>query len=99
MSTDRHVIHWDDIEKKSRAAGDIASTWTLLGEAAGTVQVGLRRIEVTNGNRTTALHVHGAEEEIFYVLAGAGLLYQGRTTCEVRAGDCIVHRPETDAHT
>jgi uncharacterized cupin superfamily protein len=93
------IIHWDDVEKKSRSAGDIASTWTMLGEAAGTVQVGLRRIEVTDGNRTTALHVHGAEEEIFYVLGGAGLLYQGRTTCEVGRGDCIVHRPETDAHT
>ena len=99
MTTTNHIIHWDDVEKKSRAAGDIASTWTLLGEAAGTVQVGLRRIEVTEGHRTTALHVHGAEEEIFYVLGGAGLLYQGRTTCKVGAGDCIVHRPETDAHT
>lgn len=94
-----HIIHWDDGEKKSRAAGDIASTWTMLGKATGTVHVGLNRIEVTDGNRTTALHVHGAEEEIFYVLGGSGLLYQGRTTCKVAVGDCIVHRPETDAHT
>ena len=97
--TKKHVIHWDDVEKKSRAAGDIASTWSMLGRAAGTVRTGLNRIEVTDGHRTTALHVHGAEEEIFYMLAGAGLLYQGRTTCEVGPGDCIVHRPETDAHT
>ncbi len=93
------LIHWDDVKKKSRTAGDISSTWTLLGEAAGTVDVGLRRIEVKEGKRTTALHVHGAEEEIFYVLAGSGLLYQGSATCEVKAGDCIVHRPETEAHT
>ena len=99
MTTKNHIIHWDDVEKKSRAAGDIASTWTMLGEAAGTVQAGLRRIEVTDGNRTTALHVHGAEEEIFYVLGGSGLLYQGRTTCKIEPGDCIVHLPESDAHT
>jgi uncharacterized cupin superfamily protein len=99
MSANPHVIHWDAVEKKYRETGDIASTWTMLGEAAGTVDAGLRRIEVTEGKRTTALHVHGAEEEIFYVLAGAGLLYQGESTCEVKAGDCIVHRPETEAHT
>jgi len=99
MSAHPNVIHWDDIEKKFRQAGDIASTWTMLGEAAGTVDVGVRRIEVAEGKRTTALHVHGAEEEIFYILAGAGLLYQGEAACEVKAGDCIVHRPETEAHT
>jgi len=99
MSASPHVIHWDAVEKKYREAGDIASTWTMLGEAAGTVDAGLRRIEVAEGKRTTALHVHGAEEEIFFVLAGGGLLYQGEATCEVQAGDCIVHRPETEAHT
>lgn len=94
----RHVAHWDEAEKKMRAAGDIAGTWTLLGEAAGTVGVGLRRIEMQPGKRSTAVHVHGAEEEVFFVLGGSGLLYQGGGTCEVGAGDTIVHLPETEPH-
>lgn len=99
MQGGSHVIHWDALETKTRTAGDISSKWTLLGEAAGTVGVGLRRIEVTEGKRTTALHVHGAEEEIFFVLGGSGLLYHGSSACEVRAGDCTVHLPGKDAHT
>ncbi len=49
--------------------------------------------------RTTALHVHGAEEEIFFVLGGSGILYHGDAACEVGAGDCMVHLPEKEAHT
>ena len=49
--------------------------------------------------RSTAVHVHGAEEEIFYVLSGSGLLWQGGKSCEVREGDCIAHLARTDAHT
>ena len=92
------VVHWDEVERKSRAAGEIASTWTPLGEAAGTVGVGVRRIEMEEGRRSTAFHVHGAEEEIFFVLAGRGVLYQGASSCEVAQGDCIVHRPEAEPH-
>jgi uncharacterized cupin superfamily protein len=33
------------------------------------------------------------------VLAGRGLLWQDGATCEVAAGDCIAHRPLTEAHT
>ncbi len=44
-------------------------------------------------------HLHGAEEEIFYVLSGSGLSWQDGETFEVRAGDCIVHVANTKAHT
>ena len=43
--------------------------------------------------------MHGAEEEIFYVLAGAGLSWQEGETFEVRAGDCIVHAANSNTHT
>ena len=98
----KHITHWDEAEKKKRTEGDISGTWTLLGEAAESVAVGMRRIEVDPGMRSTALHVHGAEEEIFYVLGGSGLLFLGEPTdgktCEVRPGDCIVHPADGDAH-
>lgn len=92
------IVHWDELEKKTRTAGEISSTWTRLGEAAGTVGVGVNRIEMKEGMRSTAHHVHGAEEEIFFVLGGSGILYYGDRACEVREGDCSVHLPETEPH-
>lgn len=37
-------------------------------------------------------HVHVDEEELFFVLAGSGLSWQGDAIHEVRAGD-LVHEP------
>jgi uncharacterized cupin superfamily protein len=45
------------------------------------------------------VHVHSREEEIFFVLAGTGLLWQDGETCEVRAGDTIVARAGGKTHT
>lgn len=94
-----HIVHWDTPNKYTETAGDIDSTWTLLGEEAGTVGVGVNRIQVKEGKRTTAFHVHGAEEEIFFVLGGSGTLYQGEASHEVREGDCSVHLPCKEPHT
>ncbi len=45
------------------------------------------------------VHVHGDEEELFYVLAGEGVSWQDGRTYSVRAGDCVVHLPGAEAHT
>ena len=46
------------------------SWWRDLGGAAGSTAVGVQRVEVDPGARIGPVHVHGAEEEIFYVLGG-----------------------------
>ena len=66
------VIHWDDVEGRERKAGDIHAHWFDLGTAAGSDHVGLMRIRIQPGRRSTPAHVHGAEEEIFHVLGGSG---------------------------
>jgi uncharacterized cupin superfamily protein len=81
------------------AIGHIKGLWRDLGREAGTRTVGLRRIEVAAGHFSTPAHEHGADEEIFFVLGGEGLLWQDGKTCEVRADDCIVHRPRRGPHT
>ncbi len=81
------------------AVGHIKGVWRDLGREAGTRTVGLRRIEVAAGHFSTPAHEHGADEEIFFALAGSGLLWEDGKTYEVRAGDCIVHRPLRGAHT
>lgn len=63
----------------------------------------MQRIDVTPGKRSTPLHVELAEEEIHYVLRGSGLSWQWdgeeHRTYEVRAGDCLTHLIEEEAHT
>jgi uncharacterized cupin superfamily protein len=81
------------------AIGHLKATWRDLGRAAGTRTVGLRRIEIVPGHFSTPAHEHGGDEEIFFVLGGAGLLWQDGETSRVAAGDCVVHRPKRGVHT
>jgi uncharacterized cupin superfamily protein len=94
-----NLVHWDDVPADRHSVGDIAGAWADLGAAAGTIGVGLQRIRIEPGRRSTPVHVHRAEEEIFYVLGGSGLLWQDGETCAVAEGDCIVHRRGAEAHT
>ncbi len=81
------------------AIGHIKGMWRDLGREAGTRTVGVRRVQVADGHFSTPAHEHGAEEEIFYVLGGEGLLWQDGETYVIAAGDCIVHRPKRGVHT
>jgi uncharacterized cupin superfamily protein len=45
------------------------------------------------------VHVHGDEEEIFFVLSGGGLSWQGDGACAVGPGDAIVQPPRRQPHT
>jgi uncharacterized cupin superfamily protein len=94
-----HLAHWDEVESYRREAGHLAGTWFDLGSAAGTVGVGLKRIQVDPGKWSTPAHSEGAEEEIFFVLAGSGISWQDGQVYEVAAGDCLLHLPEEEAHT
>jgi uncharacterized cupin superfamily protein len=98
----QNVAHWDEVEGDRAEEGAFRSTWTDLGRAAGSVRVGVNRVQVDPGARSTPLHMEGAEEEIFFVLEGSGLSWQddgdGETTYEIRAGDCLVHLAGAEAH-
>ena len=96
------ISHWDDVRTWRGERGHIGGTWSsLTGPESGSV--GVKRIRVDPGKWSTPLHLEGAEEEIFWVLAGSGVSVQfdgDDTSCyEVRAGDCLVHLPLENAHT
>jgi uncharacterized cupin superfamily protein len=96
------ISHWDDVRSSRAERGHIAGTWqSLTGRATQTV--GVKRIQVDPGMWATPLHLEGAEEEIFFVLAGSGVSVQweGEDTLghEVGAGDCLVHLALENAHT
>ena len=97
------ISHWDEVRTWRGERGHLAATWSnLTGRSSHTV--GLKRIQVDPGMWSTPLHLEGAEEEIFYVLAGSGVSVQlegegDPLGYEVRAGDCLVHLPLENAHT
>jgi uncharacterized cupin superfamily protein len=91
------VTHWDDLPTRRAVQGPLDARWTNLG--TGSVAVGAKRIQLDPGCMPTPPHCHGAEEEIFYVLAGSGLSWQDGATYEIRAGDCLVHPANGAAHT
>ena len=96
------ISHWDDVESVRREEGHICADWqSLTGDASE--WIGVRRIRVAPGKWSTPLHVEGAEEEIFFVLDGAGVSLQrvGSTdaVCEVGPGDCLAHLALVHAHT
>jgi uncharacterized cupin superfamily protein len=94
-----HVVHWDEVEASRREAGHIGGSWRDLGRAAGSRGVGVKLIDVDPGKWSTPAHVEGAEEEIFFVLAGSGVSWQDGVAYGVHAGDCLVHQAEAEAHT
>jgi uncharacterized cupin superfamily protein len=85
------LAHWDDVERERRDVGDMQSWWRDLGAAAGSTMVGVQRVQIDPGARIGPVHVHGAEEETFFVLAGSGLAWIDGAVHEVSARDTIVY--------
>jgi uncharacterized cupin superfamily protein len=93
------LAHWDDVQRERRDVGDMQSSWRDLGAAAGARAVGVQRVEVDPGKRIGPVHVHGAEEEIFFVIGGSGLAWIDGAVHEIGAMDTIVYPAGGPAHT
>ncbi len=93
------VIHWDDTPGRHFRHGDMRAERWRLGSAAGARDIGCSRYRIQPGDRSMPLHVHADEEEIFFVLEGSGLLWQGDAVHEIAARDAIVHRAGEEPHT
>ncbi len=93
------TTNWDELKPYRSPQPGLGGAWTQLGTPAGSKTVGLNRIQLGPGEVSTPAHVHGADEEIFFVLAGSGLSWQDGETHEVGAGDCLVHAPLGKPHT
>jgi uncharacterized cupin superfamily protein len=92
------ITHFDQAPSRTYELGHLQARWTLLGEAAGSIGVGVRRIQILAGGWSTPVHDHGVSEELFYVLEGEGLLWHRGALARIGAGDCIVCRPRRGGH-
>jgi uncharacterized cupin superfamily protein len=93
------LAHWDDVEGRRRDVGDMRATFRRLGAAAGATVVGVARIDIDPGCRAGPVHVHGSEEEIFFVLEGSGLAWIDGAVHEIGVGDTIVYLAGGPEHT
>jgi uncharacterized cupin superfamily protein len=93
------VSHWDEVESRRNAKGEMDATWQRLGDPAGARAVGLNRVRIEPGKLPTPPHSHGASEELYFVLSGSGLAWQDGAVHEVRPLDCVVHRADEMEHT
>jgi uncharacterized cupin superfamily protein len=89
------IVATRDVPPEPMRHGGVDSEWRDLGVAAGSVLSGMNHVEVAPGARSCPFHCHGAEEEIFVVLAGAGTLRLGDERHAVRTGHVVGRPPGT----
>jgi uncharacterized cupin superfamily protein len=87
------IVATQDVSPVPMRHGDVDSQWRDLGTAARSVVSGINHVEVAPGARSCPFHCHGAEEEIFVVLTGAGALRLGDERHAVQVGHVIARPP------
>jgi uncharacterized cupin superfamily protein len=96
---DQRVVNVGDLELEHGSHGDTFEWRTArLGPKLGAKELGYSYDVVPPGKRACPFHSHRAEEEMFFIVSGAGTLRYGNETRAIRAGDvicCPVGGPET----
>jgi uncharacterized cupin superfamily protein len=93
------VVNIHDVPLEHFEKGDkYESRGKRLGPLVGAKDLGYSYDVVPPGKRSCPFHSHRAEEEMFFIVKGEGLLRYGNETRKIRAGDvicCPVGGPET----
>ena len=96
---EKRVINIDELELENFRKGEqYASRCRRLGPLLGAKDLGYSYDIVPPGKKACPFHSHRAEEEMFFIVRGTGLLRYGTETRKIRAGDvisCPVGGPET----
>jgi uncharacterized cupin superfamily protein len=84
------VINLDELELKPFTRGDkYACNAARIGPLLGAKSLGYSYDVVPPGKRSCPFHSHRGEEEMFFIISGAGTLRYGDETRKIRAGDVI----------
>jgi uncharacterized cupin superfamily protein len=93
------IAHWDEVDRERYEwEPDTSAWWTNLGGAAGTVHVGVKRMQIDPGRLSVPVHGHTKEEETVFVRGGSGFSWQGDSKYAVRANDFIVYLADREPH-
>ena len=96
---DSRVVNIHDVPLEHFEKGDkYESRGVRIGPLVGAKDLGYSYDVVPPGKRSCPFHSHRAEEEMFFIVQGEGLLRYGEETRKIRAGDvicCPVGGPET----
>jgi uncharacterized cupin superfamily protein len=87
------IVSVGDVEANDFGPGEtVQAVRRDLGRAAGSEQTGLKHVTTAPGKLNCPPHCHAAQEELFVVLEGEGVLLLGDDEHPVRAGS-VVSRP------
>ncbi len=89
------IVATQDVPQEPMRHGQVDSQWRELGVAAGSALSGINHVAVAPGARSCPFHCHGADEEIFVVLAGDGTLRLGDERSAIRTGHVVARPPAT----
>ncbi len=96
---DQRVVNVNDVELEHFENGSkFASDGMRLGPIVGAKDLGYSYDVVQPGKTACPFHSHRAEEEMFFIVRGTGLVRYGNGTRKIRAGDiicCPVGGPDT----
>ena len=96
---DSRVVNIHEIALEHFEKGDkYESRSVRIGPRVGAKDLGYSYDVVPPGKRSCPFHSHRAEEEMFFIVKGEGLLRYGTETRRIRAGDvicCPVGGPDT----
>ncbi|HVO88568.1 MAG TPA: cupin domain-containing protein, partial [Casimicrobiaceae bacterium] len=87
---DSKVINIDELKLEHFTKGDTFECHAVrIGPLLGARDLGYSYDVVPPGKRSCPFHSHRAEEEMFFIVRGRGLLRYGDQTRPIRAGDVI----------
>lgn len=96
---DSKVINIDELKLEHFEHGEqFACDAIRIGPLLGAKDLGYSYDVVPPGKRSCPFHSHRAEEEMFFIVRGTGMLRYGGETRKIRAGDficCLTGGPET----
>lgn len=95
MSGERvKVINIDQVDYEEWGHGDnFSGRFGQLGRVLGAEKLGYQVIEIPEGKKPFPLHFHYANEEMFFIIEGQGILRDGAEERALRAGDVVACPP------